>query len=159
MCVLPFRKRKKTQLYLHICKATLNFIFKLVFPKYSLSPPSNLCPIGLCFLEFHLMVLYLETGLLLLLSELLCSSVGGWSGGSISPAGEWHSHQNLRSWCKTRRGSSQMQPALLDVPLFTSLTAPGPVERTHLSGATWYKMEPLLPGQLSLGLASDKASL
>lgn len=25
-----------------------------------------------------------------------------------------------------------MQPALLDVPLLTSLTAPGPVERTHM---------------------------
>lgn len=48
--------------------------------------------------------------------------------------GKRHSHQNLRSR-KTSRGSSQMQPALLDVPLFTSLTAPGPVERAPLSQA------------------------
>lgn len=52
-----------------------------------------------------------------------------------------------------------MQPALLDVPLFTSLTAPGPVERTDSSWAAWSKMEHLSPYVLSLGLASDEASL
>lgn len=52
-----------------------------------------------------------------------------------------------------------MQPALLDVPLFTSLTAPGPVERTHSSWAAWSKRDHLSRDLLSLGLASDEASL
>lgn len=65
---------------------------------------------------------------------------GAFAGGLVvavaaaSPVGGWHSHQNW-SRRKTRRGSSQRQPALLGVPLLTSLTAPGPVERAQESGA------------------------
>lgn len=61
----PFGQRKKTQLCLRICKACkaiFNFPLKRVFPKYSLFPPSNLCPIRLCVSEFHLILAHKKQG-------------------------------------------------------------------------------------------------
>lgn len=107
------------------------------FPKVSFAPLPGMCvPLGSDSLHFVGSCLIWNgdaCGAVVAIADVLAVAVAA----AAPRRGKGHSHQNLRSRCKIRSGSSQVQPALLHDPLLTSLTAPGPAERTH-----WHK-----PGQ------------
>lgn len=64
------------------------FPFEMCFPKSILcSPPSNLCPIRLCFSEFCWIRSHKKRGCSCCCRSCRCCWVGG-GGGSFSPAGE-----------------------------------------------------------------------
>lgn len=120
-------RKKKVQLCLNFSEKKNGFFFsKFPFFPLSLSPSD--------FLVIHSLYYNAYFSFLNVILFLLVVAV------VVATPQNQHLGQNLRRRCNSRRGSSPMQPALLDVPLFPSCTAPGPFQGVRAVVVSSYRI-------------------